>query len=496
MATLDNTPLPFITSLLTEVNAAVTAENIAKGFRTRNAIKVEDTNIETVASYGKKIVLSTPEWLHSICSKSMDKNKRGDCDITVRFGDGQDIIVRMRSNDTRNKKIATNEAILALRVFLVASKVPALLDPADNIYKILCSSFSVTKELPEVRICPFKAWDAISNNHGRGTTSTDVTLITKNSSLQEVILGGSVQTTSEANSSSKKRSNSESENAVDHPDTTAPKKKKKKDPNAPKRFTSAYTYFINDYRPTAKAANPDASFAELSKIVAQEYRSLSPEAKEKFNQMATDDKARYEEEMAAYSAPESDVENEDMGNSKKKKRKKDPNAPKRATSVYMVFCNEMRPKLMKEHPELTFVEMGKMLGLKYKEITAEDKARYAQIVEDDKKRYGKEMADYTQGDGQGGEGATASISEETEKEASNEPKEESVEKEEAEQKSIQDESHNKTRKSRRTKHKSLKNTEELKSPEKSTKDDTEGSKSTKKSSKKKKKKRSRKSIDV
>ena len=48
-------------------------------------------------------------------------------------------------------------------------------------------------------------------------------------------------------------------------------KKSKKDPNAPKRPLSAFMYFSKDQRPAVKAANPDATFGELGKLLAEKW---------------------------------------------------------------------------------------------------------------------------------------------------------------------------------------------------------------------------------
>mmetsp|Transcript_8634 Transcript_8634/g.9958 ORF Transcript_8634/g.9958 Transcript_8634/m.9958 type:complete len:208 (+) Transcript_8634:125-748(+) len=194
MSTLNDTSIPFTVSLLEHMDAVVTPEEIAQGYHTRNAITLEDTLEETVASYGKKAVLFKPDWLFHICKKVGGKNTNDDRNITVRFGNGQDIIAKMRSNETRNKKVSKEDkATLAIRVFLVENEVPAMLDPKDNLYNHLHASLSRMKRIQEVRICPCKVWDAISNQDSENTV-TDVIFITKNNSLQEVILGDIVQT--------------------------------------------------------------------------------------------------------------------------------------------------------------------------------------------------------------------------------------------------------------------------------------------------------------
>ena len=56
------------------------------------------------------------------------------------------------------------------------------------------------------------------------------------------------------------------------------------------------------------------------------------------------------------------------------RKKKDPNAPKRALSAYMFFANENRDIVRSENPDITFGQVGKKLGEKWKALTPEGKA--------------------------------------------------------------------------------------------------------------------------
>ncbi|KAJ2817304.1 Non-histone chromosomal protein 6, partial [Coemansia erecta] len=60
---------------------------------------------------------------------------------------------------------------------------------------------------------------------------------------------------------------------------------------------------------------------------------------------------------------------EDSGKvSKKKRSKKDPNAPKRALSAYMYFSQAKRPTVQEENPGVTFGQIGKLLGELWKTL--------------------------------------------------------------------------------------------------------------------------------
>ncbi|GAA5822806.1 hypothetical protein JCM5353_003530 [Sporobolomyces roseus] len=76
------------------------------------------------------------------------------------------------------------------------------------------------------------------------------------------------------------------------------------------------------------------------------------------------------------------------------KAKKDPNAPKRPLSAYMHFSQAKRAEVKEENPDVTFGEIGKLLGAKWKEADADDRAPFEEKAKEDKARYEKEKADY------------------------------------------------------------------------------------------------------
>ena len=81
--------------------------------------------------------------------------------------------------------------------------------------------------------------------------------------------------------------------------------KKFKDKRHPKRPKSGYMLYCENRRQDVRNKNPDATFAEVIKKMASEWNNLekTPEGvseKEKFTQLAQDDKLRYKREVEAY----------------------------------------------------------------------------------------------------------------------------------------------------------------------------------------------------
>ncbi|KAL4795557.1 Non-histone chromosomal protein 6 [Aspergillus venezuelensis] len=79
------------------------------------------------------------------------------------------------------------------------------------------------------------------------------------------------------------------------------------------------------------------------------------------------------------------------------RRKKDPNAPKRGLSAYMFFANDNREKVREENPGITFGQVGKMLGEKWKALSDKERKPYEDKAATDKKRYEDEKAAYQAG---------------------------------------------------------------------------------------------------
>ncbi|KAJ5539820.1 non-histone chromosomal protein 6 [Penicillium frequentans] len=78
----------------------------------------------------------------------------------------------------------------------------------------------------------------------------------------------------------------------------------------------------------------------------------------------------------------------------RKRAKKDPNAPKRGLSAYMFFANDNRETVREENPGISFGQVGKALGEKWKALSDSERKPYDDKAAADKKRYEDEKAKY------------------------------------------------------------------------------------------------------
>ncbi|KAF5364228.1 hypothetical protein D9756_000904 [Leucocoprinus leucothites] len=87
---------------------------------------------------------------------------------------------------------------------------------------------------------------------------------------------------------------------------------------------------------------------------------------------------------------------EDEGPKKRKRntKPKDPNAPKRPASSYILFQNEIRKELKEKHPTLTNPELLNMISEMWKKMSEDEKAQYHKAVESAKERYSQDKKAY------------------------------------------------------------------------------------------------------
>jgi len=78
--------------------------------------------------------------------------------------------------------------------------------------------------------------------------------------------------------------------------------KKERDPNAPKRATTAYFLYCAKARPDARKVHPEMKVTEIAKILAEQWRNLSADEKKPFLDQANIEKERYQKAKAAYDA--------------------------------------------------------------------------------------------------------------------------------------------------------------------------------------------------
>jgi hypothetical protein len=86
---------------------------------------------------------------------------------------------------------------------------------------------------------------------------------------------------------------------------TSGSKRRKKDPSAPKAPLNGYLVYFNRERTEMHQKNPQIGFGELTRIIANKWKEMNNEDKQKYISEAEQDKERYLKEMADYKKSDS-----------------------------------------------------------------------------------------------------------------------------------------------------------------------------------------------
>ena len=97
------------------------------------------------------------------------------------------------------------------------------------------------------------------------------------------------------------------------------------------------------------------------------------------------------------------IQNSAAGDGKRRKKPRDPNAPKKSKNGYMFFCQDNRERVKKEHPGIDGKEIVKHLSKEWNGLSDKQKAPYQKKANSDKDRYQQEMKTYTASQTTGGD---------------------------------------------------------------------------------------------
>jgi len=169
--------------------------------------------------------------------------------------------------------------------------------------------------------------------------------------------------------------------------------KKEKDPFAPRRNLSAYLLYQNAMRDSFQIENPKMDFAQLAKHTSKMYCEMPDDHKESWRRRAEEDKKRYAEEMGNYTPPPG---YDSKGNAivQKLKKHRDPDAPRRNRSAYILFQKSVREKLQTDDRKLKLGELAKTTSKMYADLSIEDKAVWDEAASQEEARYEQAMKEY------------------------------------------------------------------------------------------------------
>eukprot|EP00829_Urostomides_striatus_P003421 TRINITY_DN13814_c0_g1_i1.p2 TRINITY_DN13814_c0_g1~~TRINITY_DN13814_c0_g1_i1.p2 ORF type:complete len:187 (-),score=29.92 TRINITY_DN13814_c0_g1_i1:76-591(-) len=125
------------------------------------------------------------------------------------------------------------------------------------------------------------------------------------------------------------------------------RRRRRKDKNAPKKQLPSYICYLKTRRESAKIDYPGLNHLELVTRMAEEWNNLSKEDRVVYQEMAGQDKERFEREKEEY--------NENYG-FRRVKRNKEEGGPKRQTTAFFWYMKERTESAKAENPDLIEIE--------------------------------------------------------------------------------------------------------------------------------------------
>jgi hypothetical protein len=164
--------------------------------------------------------------------------------------------------------------------------------------------------------------------------------------------------------------------------------KKFKDPNAPKKPSSAYMVYCNQNRAKIKEKNSNIEVTEIMKELGAGWKALTEKQRIPYQKEAENLKAVYLKEMETYVPPEGFPN-----------KKINENKPKKPLTNYIIFCQEKRCVVVKENQGIKATEVLSKLGEMWGNLSEKQKEPYNKKALKAKAEYLKVMENYNKKNG-------------------------------------------------------------------------------------------------
>ncbi|DBA00910.1 TPA: LOW QUALITY PROTEIN: hypothetical protein N0F65_006110, partial [Lagenidium giganteum] len=169
-----------------------------------------------------------------------------------------------------------------------------------------------------------------------------------------------------------------------------------KDPYAPKAPKTAFQLFMAHNRESFALLN--MSINEFRVEMSQLWKRMTERDKKPWQEMAKQDKLRYDTEMANYKPPAYLSSNAAKAQRRleelKRAAREDPDAPRLPQTAYNFFAEMKRKEIEFQMPHLKYGEVIRMVGEAWKELGPHDRLPFARKAEKDVVRFEMEMEEY------------------------------------------------------------------------------------------------------
>ena len=198
------------------------------------------------------------------------------------------------------------------------------------------------------------------------------------------------------------------------------KKIQKSKSNKPKHTTSSFLYFSSHRRPFLMQEHPEYDFQDVGRVLGQEWRNLTQQAKRPYLAQGAADKIRYLTQMRSEGCTQDEAQNgmqdgsksESHGGSGMQEDKQQGHArtrrksgsryaaglPKRSKSAYLYYAQQRRSQLQLEHPQWNFTDLARNLGKEWQSMDMSSRAPFVRLNALDKERYLKQIVRFRNGE--------------------------------------------------------------------------------------------------
>jgi hypothetical protein len=167
------------------------------------------------------------------------------------------------------------------------------------------------------------------------------------------------------------------------------KQKTARSPDHPKQPSNAYIFFTKAVRQSVVGANPGLSNTEIVSLMAKMWKETADEDRTEYNDLAAEDKERYESEMKVFEAEHPD----------QARAKSSPGKPTKATA-YHKYCEENRDTVKEENPELDGKAITKLLAEQWEEVKKDENelTKYQALADEANEGFEERVTEYHEGD--------------------------------------------------------------------------------------------------
>ncbi|KAJ5078047.1 transcription factor a [Anaeramoeba ignava] len=189
---------------------------------------------------------------------------------------------------------------------------------------------------------------------------------------------------------STKKSKSKDHKKKDH------KKKKSNKLERPKKARNPFLLFAADKRAKVMKENPSIRVGELNHKLAELWKNVSKEKKEKYAKKSQEEKAKYEEEMKIFLEKKKQMESEsDQDDETKGKRffRKllDLEPPKRPKNAYWLYLESIRGEIADKDKKHKIGDISANMSQKWKNLDPQEKEKFAKKAKKEKEKYLQEL---------------------------------------------------------------------------------------------------------